>query len=228
MTYWKNDPCLSLLAQHGREVSYRRGQLLYDIDTVATHLFLVTDGSFELCVPYEGTLGTILDMAAPGSLAAEGEYFLQCQGEIRHTTIARAREPSCAIAIPYSVVAKLIAKEPMLLNTLAVQNATRQQTYIKQVQAASSMGVRERVEEKLGYLSTLENAMTHPEGIQIRYTRMDIARMVGASRETVGRVLKDLVKEDQISTDGKTIVLFEEGCCLPAKCFDEPALENAA
>ncbi|RCU50037.1 hypothetical protein DU002_10490 [Corallincola holothuriorum] len=228
MNYWKNDPSLSLLAQHGRPIAYRRGQLLYDIDTLATHLFLITDGSFEICVPYEGTLGTILDMAAPGTLAGETEYLLQSTSGVRHSTIARAREPSTAIAIPFSVVGKIAAKEPSLLTKIAAQNAIRQQTYIKQVQAASTLGVKARVEEKLRYLSTLENAMTHPQGIQVRYTRMDIARMVGASRETVGRILKELVAQGEIYTDGKTLVLFEHGCCLPAENVMANPLESAA
>ena len=50
--------------------------------------------------------------------------------------------------------------------------------------------------------------MTHPDGMQIKTTRQDIAKMVGCSREMAGRVLKELEDENLISAHGKTIVVF--------------------
>jgi CRP/FNR family transcriptional regulator, cyclic AMP receptor protein len=52
------------------------------------------------------------------------------------------------------------------------------------------------------------DAMTHPDGMQIRITRQEIARIVGCSREMVGRVLKELEEEELISAKGKTIVVY--------------------
>ena len=52
------------------------------------------------------------------------------------------------------------------------------------------------------------DAMTHPDGMQIRITRQDIGRIVGCSREMAGRVLKTLEEQGHISVAGKTIVVF--------------------
>lgn len=52
------------------------------------------------------------------------------------------------------------------------------------------------------------DAMTHPDGMQIRITRQEIGRIVGCSREMAGRVLKDLEERGLISVSGKTIVVF--------------------
>ena len=52
------------------------------------------------------------------------------------------------------------------------------------------------------------DAMTHPDGMQIRITRQEIGRIVGCSREMAGRVLKDLEARDLISVSGKTIVVY--------------------
>ena len=49
--------------------------------------------------------------------------------------------------------------------------------------------------------------MTHPEGTQIRISRQEISRIVGCSREMVGRVLKQLEEQGLIDVAGKTIVL---------------------
>jgi len=50
--------------------------------------------------------------------------------------------------------------------------------------------------------------MTHPDGMQIKITRQEIGRIVGCSREMVGRVLKSLEEQGLITARGKTMVVF--------------------
>ena len=52
------------------------------------------------------------------------------------------------------------------------------------------------------------DAMTHPDGMQIKITRQEIGRIVGCSREMVGRVLKDLEEQKLVAVKGKTMVVF--------------------
>ena len=52
--------------------------------------------------------------------------------------------------------------------------------------------------------------MTHPDGVQVRVTRQEIARLVGCSREMVGKVLKDMEEQNHISVDGKNIVVLNQ------------------
>jgi len=56
--------------------------------------------------------------------------------------------------------------------------------------------------------SSEPDAMTHPDGMLIRITRQELGRIVGCSREMVGRVLKDLKEDHLISVSGKSIVVF--------------------
>jgi len=51
------------------------------------------------------------------------------------------------------------------------------------------------------------DAMTHPDGMQISVTRQELSRIVGCSREVVGRVLKIFTQQDLIQAKGKTIVV---------------------
>jgi len=44
--------------------------------------------------------------------------------------------------------------------------------------------------------------------MQIRITRQEIGRIVGCSREMVGRVLKTMEEQGLIYVKGKTIVVF--------------------
>jgi CRP/FNR family cyclic AMP-dependent transcriptional regulator len=52
------------------------------------------------------------------------------------------------------------------------------------------------------------DAMTHPDGMQIKVTRQEIGRIVVYSREMVGRVLKELEAQGLISVSGKTMVVY--------------------
>jgi CRP/FNR family cyclic AMP-dependent transcriptional regulator len=50
--------------------------------------------------------------------------------------------------------------------------------------------------------------MTHPDGMQIRVTRQELGRIVGCSREMVGRVLKEMEQKGLLEAHGKTIVVY--------------------
>jgi CRP/FNR family cyclic AMP-dependent transcriptional regulator len=52
------------------------------------------------------------------------------------------------------------------------------------------------------------DAMTHPEGMQIKVSRQELSRLVGCSREMAGRVLKVLEDQGLLRATGKTIVVF--------------------
>jgi CRP/FNR family cyclic AMP-dependent transcriptional regulator len=52
------------------------------------------------------------------------------------------------------------------------------------------------------------DAMTHPDGMQIKITRQELGKIVGCSREMAGRVLKTLSEEGLVSVSGKTMVVF--------------------
>lgn len=69
--------------------------------------------------------------------------------------------------------------------------------------------VTERIYQIICYLSQQQNAITHPQGMQIRITRQDIGLTIGCSRETVGRSMKILEEKNLISSRGKTIILFK-------------------
>jgi len=73
------------------------------------------------------------------------------------------------------------------------------------------MDVTGRVAGCLLELCKQPDAMTHPDGMQIKITRQEIGRIVGCSREMVGRVLKELEEQGLIEVHGKTMVITVPG-----------------
>ncbi|MFT7299635.1 MAG: CRP/FNR family cyclic AMP-dependent transcriptional regulator [Porticoccus sp.] len=65
-----------------------------------------------------------------------------------------------------------------------------------------------RIASTLLELCNEPDAITHPDGMQIKITRQEIGRIAVCSREMVGRVLKTLEKQEIVSAKGKTMVVY--------------------
>lgn len=60
-------------------------------------------------------------------------------------------------------------------------------------------------------LSIAKNGMTHPDGYQVHISRLEIAKIIGRSRENVGKALSSLERKCLISKNkkgGMDIVVF--------------------
>jgi CRP/FNR family transcriptional regulator, cyclic AMP receptor protein len=116
---------------------------------------------------------------------------------------------ACEMAqINYEQFRNLAMDDAAIIFKLAAQMATRLRKTSRKVSDLAFLDVTGRVAHTLLELTQEPDAMTHPDGMQIRITRQEIARIVGCSREMVGRVLKELEEEELISAKGKTIVVY--------------------
>ncbi|MFT6318738.1 MAG: CRP/FNR family cyclic AMP-dependent transcriptional regulator [Candidatus Azotimanducaceae bacterium] len=95
-----------------------------------------------------------------------------------------------------------------MLYQLASQLADRLGKTTQKVGDLAFLDVTGRVAHTLLDLCKEPDAMTHPDGMQIKITRQEIGRIVGCSREMVGRVLKTLEDQGLVSVKGKTMVVF--------------------
>ncbi len=86
--------------------------------------------------------------------------------------------------------------------------AERMAKTTQKVSDLAFLDVTGRVARTLLELTRLPDAMTHPDGMQVKITRQEIGRIVGCSREMVGRVLKTLVEQGLVSVKGKTMVVY--------------------
>lgn len=68
--------------------------------------------------------------------------------------------------------------------------------------------VRERIMRAVIELARHPDALTHPDGMQIKASRQELAKLSGCSREMAGRALKELEADGRLTARGKTIVVF--------------------
>ncbi|AFV00247.1 cAMP-activated global transcriptional regulator CRP [Simiduia agarivorans] len=115
----------------------------------------------------------------------------------------------CEVAeISYAKFQELTEKHPEFLFALGSQMARRLRNTTRKVGDLAFLDVTGRVARTLLDLCKEPDAMTHPDGMQIKITRQEIGRIVGCSREMVGRVLKTLEEQGLVSVKGKTMVVY--------------------
>ena len=171
-------------------------------------LFFIIRGSVTIVIEDDDGREMIIAYLNPGDFIGELGLFEQPGQEQARSAWVRAKT-ECEIAeISYTKFREYALQEPEILYAISGQIAQRLRNTTRKVGDLAFFDVTGRVARCLLELCKQPDAMTHPDGMQIKITRQEIGRIVGCSREMVGRVLKDLEEQNLVSVKGKTMVVF--------------------
>ncbi|MBN1379196.1 MAG: cAMP-activated global transcriptional regulator CRP [Gammaproteobacteria bacterium] len=201
----KNDPALQRFLQHCHRKHYpARATIIHEGDVPDT-LYYIIDGSVSVLIEDDDGREIVLAYLNPGDFFGEMGLF---EEDISRSAWVVARTGCEMAEINYDQFRNLAMDDAAIIFRLAAQMATRLRKTSRKVSELAFLDVTGRVAHTLLELAHEPDSMTHPDGMQIRITRQEIARIVGCSREMVGRVLKELEEEGLITAHGKTIVIF--------------------
>ena len=168
-------------------------------------LYYIIEGSVTVLIEDEDGHEIVLAYLNPGDFFGEMGLF----GENVNRSAWIRTKTQCELAeISYTRYRQLAEHDPGILFALAGQMANRLRNTSRKVSDLAFLDVTGRVARTLLELCQQPDAMTHPDGMQIKITRQEIGRIVGCSREMVGRVLKSLEEQGLISAKGKTMVVY--------------------
>jgi len=192
-----------LAAAHRRKYP-AKSTLIYAGDK-SDSIYYILKGSVTVLVEEESGREIIVDYLNKGDFFGEMPLFLD--DKPRSAWVKAKME--CEVAeLSYAKFKELSEKESDLLYAVGRQMAERLARTTQKVSDLAFLDVTGRVARTLLELTKQPDAMTHPDGMQIKITRQEIGRIVGCSREMVGRVLKTLVDQGLVSVKGKTMVVF--------------------
>jgi CRP/FNR family transcriptional regulator, cyclic AMP receptor protein len=174
-------------------------------------LYYIVDGSVSICVEDEGhDQELILAYLNKHELIGTIGVF---KGSETRKVIVRTRTQCQLAEMSYERFRQVLKKElleyaPDILYMIGEQLAGRLLKTSRKFSDLAFIDVEGRIARALLELCREPDAMTHPDGMQLHITRQEIGRIVGCSREMVGRVLKEMEDKGLITAHGKTIVVF--------------------
>lgn len=205
----KLNPTLENLLKHSHRKTYDAKKIIIHEGDVSNSLYYIIEGSVSVQAENETGDEIILAHLNQGDFFGEAGLFdFDNEKEGKRTAWVLARSKSVIAEISYDQFRQIVSEDPAVMFLLTSQIFNRLKKTSLKVRDLIFLDVKGRIAHCLLELSDEPDAMTHPDGMQIKITRQDIAKMVGCSREMAGRVLKELEDEDLISAHGKTIVVF--------------------
>ena len=203
---------------HGHRRRYpAKSTIIYAGDKADT-LYYVVKGT--VCVLVEDTKNRkemIVAYLNPGEFFGEMGLF---EDGIRSAWIRTKTD--CEISeIGYLKFTELYEKNPQFLFSVTKQISARLRKTTQNASNLAFLDVTGRIASTLNDLSSHNDAVSHPDGMQVKITRQELAKIVVCSREMVGRVLKELQQTGLILVRGKTILIYGRTPAieLPRKYF---------
>lgn len=173
-------------------------------------LYYVVSGSVSIITEEDDGRELVLGYLGTGEFVGEMGLFI----ETDRREVALRTRTACELAeISYERLYQLLLgplKEdaPKLMYKIGEQLSRRLLDTSRKAGRLAFLDVTDRIVRTLHDLAREPEAMSHPQGTQLRVSRQELARLVGCSREMAGRVLKKLEIDGKLHARGKTVVLY--------------------
>src|SRR5690606_16302260 len=176
----------------------------------ANTLYYLISGSVSIIAEEDDGRELVLGYFGPGQFVGELGLFVESS---HREVILRTRAPCELAEIGHErfyelLLSRLAPDAPKLLYALGAQISRRLLDTSRKASRLAFLDVTDRIVRTLFDLAQEPEAMSHPDGTQIRVSRQELSRLVGCSREMAGRVLKKLEADGKLHARGKTIVIY--------------------
>ena len=200
--YVLTDAELMAVGSHGVSRAVAKGKLVVREGEAADSLFIILQGSVKVFVSDGNGRDMVLGTQGPG------EYFGEMSlDEGPRSASVQTLEDSRFLVVPKAEFRTFILRNPAFALSLIDKLIGRARTLTASVKSLALMDVYGRVARLL-----LEIAEERDGGYVIaqRLTQQDIASRIGASREMVSRILKDLTQGGYLTQSSTGMVLHRK------------------
>jgi CRP/FNR family cyclic AMP-dependent transcriptional regulator len=191
------------LAKRGTVRTYPRNTILVNEGDRADSLFVVLEGRVKVYVAEPSGREMVLGFLGPG------EYFgeMALDGSPRSASVMTVEPTTCSV-VTHALLREAIAADPDVAMNLIGKLIERARSATESVKNLALMDVYGRVARLL-----LSLAVEQPDGTAVvpqRMTQQDIADRVGASRDMVSRIFKDLTAGGYVAVNDRTITILRK------------------
>lgn len=201
-------PTIENFLRHCQRKEYKAKASIMKQGEAGDTLYLILDGSVSVMVEDESEPDHLMVVSYlnPGDFVGEMGLFEEDGVERSAMVVAKTQ---CEVAeISYAKFHQVSNQHPEILFAVARQLCKRLRQTTRKLSDLAFVDVSGRIAHTLLDLCKEPDAMTHPDGMQIKITRQELGKIVGCSREMAGRVLKTLEQDGLVSVSGKTMVVY--------------------
>lgn len=194
------DPLVRDLARGGQVRSMARNTVFIQEGETGDSLYVILSGRVKVFVADADGREMVLDFHGPGDYVGE----MSLDGRPRSASVM-AVEPTVCSALTREALRAAIVAHPDLAMNLICTLIERARTATENVRSLALMDVYGRVARLL-----LSLAVEQPGGKMVvpeRLTQQDIADRVGASRDMVSRIFKDLTTGGYVTVVDRQITI---------------------
>ncbi|QJC34225.1 cAMP-activated global transcriptional regulator CRP [Enterobacteriaceae endosymbiont of Donacia cinerea] len=184
---------------------YPAKMILIKQGDISKNLYYILKGIVIVSIKNKNGKEIIINYLSSGHFIGEIGIFNNSYKEI---TLIKLKTECELAKISYKKFFNLIKINNNIIMKISSQIADNLKITFKKINNLVFLDVTHRISKTLLNLAKSPEAITHPDGMQIKITRQEIGKIVGCSRETVGRTLKILKKRNLIYAHGKTIVIY--------------------
>jgi CRP/FNR family cyclic AMP-dependent transcriptional regulator len=196
------DAELMVIGVHGVARSFPKNAIIVNEGDATDSLYIIMEGRVKAFVSDDEGREVVLSTQGPGEYF--GEMVLD-QGP--RSASVMTLEPSRFLVVPKADFRDFVLKTPAFSASLIEKLISRVRSLTENVKSLALMDVYGRVARLLIELSQEVDGVLV---IEERLTQQDIANRVGASREMVSRILKDLSIGGYIAQTRERIVLLKK------------------
>ena len=205
-----NYAAIQEMCAHCKILQFPNKGIIIKSGETADSLYYLMKGSVTVSALDDDENEVVLTYLSAGDFIGEIGLFYQVKHRVASV---RARTPCQLAEIKYDRLEYLLKNELKniesdILNAIGLQLAQRLLKTTRRVTQLAHMDVTGRVARILLDLCREPEAMSHPEGTQLHISRQEIGRMAGCSRETVGRILRQMADDGMIEVNGMDLVVY--------------------
>jgi CRP/FNR family transcriptional regulator/CRP/FNR family cyclic AMP-dependent transcriptional regulator len=198
------DEDISQLMSAAKRRSFRAGEVIFHRDDPGQVLYMIKEGKVKICIISPD--GQEISLAVFGKGEYFGEFSL-LDGQPRSSDAIALEKVEC-YTLQRSDFHNAIMKNPKIAIKVMEVLIKRLRSTDEMVEDLIFLDVYGRVAKKLLELADAHGVQTeHGVRIDVRLTQQELASMVGASRESVNKVMGYFSEKDFISTDKHRITL---------------------
>ena len=201
-----DDARLRTIARSMRQRRFRRNEVIFHQGDVGDSLQVVSSGALKIVLPSAAGEEAIIATLQPGDFF--GELAL-LDGAPRSAT-AVAVEPTETLALPRDAFLALLDSDPLLTHGLLAGIAAELRRLTGHVEELHFLDLAGRLAMRLARLGRDRDPnATGSVELDWPYTQSDLAAMIGATRQSVNKLLSTLVDDGLVRIERFTLIITD-------------------